>query len=116
MQKLQKKHSLDTEMHLMKTEIERMNMASIYNSALHYSFCYISKSIEENKDLYSRIPLLLASKNLAQPPLREPGHDFPIVLSQGEGEVTEITLSHVIVVLVRMFVIYDQDFQSCIVS
>lgn len=71
MQKLQKKHSLDTEMHLMKTEIERMNMASIYNSALHYSFCYISKSIEENKDLYSRIPLLLATKNLAQPPLRE---------------------------------------------
>lgn len=69
MQKLQKKHSLDIETHLMKVEIARMNMASIHNFVLHYY--YPSKSIEGNKDLYNRIPLLLTSKNLAQPPLGE---------------------------------------------
>lgn len=65
-----KKHSLDTEVHPMKIEIARMNMASIHNSTLLYSFCYPFKSIEE-KDFYGRIPFLLTSKNLAQPPLRE---------------------------------------------
>lgn len=38
------------------------------------------------------------------------------VLLWGEGGVAEIALLHITVVLVRMFVKYDQDFQNCLAN